>query len=273
MYFHLRMQCTCVIFGIIIMSFYIILRYHGSIHSYSNNGKYQVTMHAQGKVRSPPYNRIQYCLTNTYLKKRQRLPGPCDDSMLVLDCPNPYLEYLHDPEVLNTCGVRNDSKLPKRKKQITKGSSMTDCPKKDEILISNSSLPISPKPQQTPGKVPKIVHYVTLGCKRIFTFAQHLSVLSVHRFIKPGRIYFHGDCTAKGPWWQRTTNTIPNMYFRKWSRIKLIQGKHPRWVEHETDIIRLQGLSGKIHQSLIGRTVVSSLSRIISLIALYYYHK
>ena len=284
-----------VLFGIIFLFFYIMLTYYGNVHPYVNNAKSPDIMHGknvylttqtqpyykpqkhgnslqnkfdvtkvpkQGKVGPAPSIKKQYCLSNAYLKKERGLPKPCDDSMLVLDCPDPYLEYLHDPEVLNTCGVTNDSRLPKRRKQIIKGPGITDCRKKDGILISNSSLPISPKPQQTPGRVPKIVHYVSLGCNRVFTFANYLSVLSVHRFIKPGRIYFHGDCTPKGPWWQRTTDTIPNMYFRQRNRTKLIQGKPPRWVEHETDIIRLQVILGKKHRSLVGRIVVSFLSSI-----------
>ena len=277
-----------IIFGIVILCFYISLRHHGNIQHYIKNSKYQDIMHGgnkyltppyhpyykphknslqkksdvpqvpeQGKMRSPPRIKKKYCLPNAYFKKQQGLPGPCDDSMLVLDCPNPFLEYLYDPDALNTCGVTNDSRLPKRRKQVIKGPGIANCRKEYRILISNPSLPISPKPQPTHGKVPKIVHYVSLGCNRTFTFANYLSVLSVHRFIRPGRIYFHGDCTPKGPWWQKTTDTIPNMYFQQWSRIKLIQGKHPRWVEHETDIIRLQVLLGKKHHSLVGRFVVS----------------
>ena len=279
-----------IIFGIVILCFCINFKYRGKIHHYIYNGKYQDSMHGsnrylttqthtyykpqkhdnnvqnksdvpsvpeQGKVRSPSSIKKQYCLTNAYLKKQQALPGPCNDSMFVLDCPNPYLEYLHDPDALNTCGVTNDSKSPKRRNQVMKGPFIANCRKEYQILISNVSLPISPKPQQTPGKVPKIVHYVSLGCNRTFTFANYLSVLSVHRFIRPGRIYFHGDCTPKGPWWQRTTDTIPNMFFRQRSRIKLIQGKHPKWVQHETDVIRLQVLLGKEYYSLVGRTIVS----------------
>ena len=241
-----------LLFAVTFICFFLILTYYEIEHLYINNGQSHT-----GILPLPFKKRMQseshlkktnnYCMPHADLEKKLGLPGPCDDSMFVLDCPDPSVEYLHDPEALNSCGFTNNFRLPKRRKKFIKIPGITDCPERDEVLISDSSLPTSPIPQHIPGKVPKIIHYVSLGCNRTFSFANYLSVLSVHRFIQPGRIYFHGDCTPKGPWWQRTTYELPNIYFRQWSRIKLIQGKRPKWIEHETDIIRLQVVLRKKH--------------------------
>ena len=245
-----------VLFVTVFFGFYISLTYYGVVYSHYNNGKHP-EIHHTGILHSTsrPQKTKRFCTPHTDLEQHPGLPGPCDNSMVVLDCPDPYTEYLHDPHALNTCGLSNDSRLPRKRKQIIKGPGSTDCHGTDGVLISNASLPVSPKPKHTPGKVPKIVHYVTLGCNRTFTFANYLSVLSVHRFITPGQIFFHGDCTPKGYWWQRTTDKVPNIYFRQWSRTKLIQGKPPRWIEHETDIIRLQVILGKKHNVMICRKI------------------
>ena len=254
------------------MCFFVFLIYNGKSYSYIWDGENQENTKRlessrtadndttgseganQGSTKPemtvqkrPQRTGKRYCVPHADLEKQHGLPGPCNDSMLVLDCPDPYLEYLHDPQVLHTCRVKIDSKFPERRKQIIKESGSVDCHNMDGVLVSNSTLPVSPKPQPIPGKVPRIIHYVSLSCNRIFTFSNYLSILSVHRFIKPGRIYFHGDCTPKGPWWERTTDEIPNIYFRERGRTKLIQGKPPMWIEHETDIIRLQVLLGKKH--------------------------
>ena len=200
------------------------------------------------KVTRP---RKRYCVPHADLEKQHGLPGPCNDSLLVLDCPDPYIEYLRDPQVLTKCRVKNGSQGAEQREQIIKGPGSKDCGNGDGVLVSNSSLPVTPKPGFTPGKIPSIVHYVSLSCNRTFTFANYLSVLSVHRYIDPGRIYFHGDCTPRGSWWQRTVDEIPNIYFRERLRTKLIQGKPPRWVEHETDIIRLQVLLGKTRRNIL----------------------
>ena len=225
------------------------------------------------KVTRP---RKRYCVPHADLEKQHGLPGPCNDSLLVLDCPDPYMEYLRDPQVLTKCRVKNGSQGAEQREQIIKGPGSKDCGNGDGVLVSNSSLPVSPKPGFTPGKIPSIVHYVSLSCNRTFTFANYLSVLSVHRYIDPGRIYFHGDCTPRGSWWQRTVDEIPNIYFRERLRTKLIQGKPPRWVEHETDIIRLQVLLGKTkyitspYKSSMGKSMDKSIEKLVCSLSDYF---
>ena len=83
---------------------------------------------------------------------------------------------------------------------------MPSCNHIESTLLSDKHLPVKPPPMPSDsvGLVPKIVHYISLGCKRVFTFANYLSVLSVHKVVDPDRIYFHGDCTPLGAWWKQT---------------------------------------------------------------------
>ena len=73
-----------------------------------------------------------------------------------------------------------------------------------------------------------------------------MSVFSVHRFIQPEKIIFHGDCPPSGPWWETVLRTVPDIYFRHHTRVGTIQGERPTWVQHESDVIRLQVLMGEV---------------------------
>ena len=139
----------------------------------------------------------------------------------------------------------------------------SECRHRESTLLSDKYLPVkpSPTPSSTEGLVPNIVHYVSLGCERMFSFANYLSVLSVHKFVDPDRIYFHCDCPPVGLWWERTLLEVPDIYFRKHRRQRTIQGRPPMWIEHETDVIRLQILLGNI-QDLIYSELLAGRSSI-----------
>ena len=94
-------------------------------------------------------------------------------------------------------------------------------------------------------KVPNIVHYVSLGNWK-FTFLNYLSFKSVHRFIKPRLILIHGDSLPHGDWWEKILNEVPNIYFARRDRPIRIQGVRVPWIEHSSDIVRLQTIYGKL---------------------------
>ena len=193
----------------------------------------------------------KHCVPHSDLLNLYGLPNPCDNSHFIQDCVDPYQSYLTDPHVLSSCGLMADTSsaelFGKLRDQIKQAPNQ--CRKRKEILLSFKSE--RPKfefgPPQPEGQlVPNVVHYISLRCERLFKFHYYLSVLSVHRFIKPEKIFFHGDCTPKGKWWNRVLEEIPNIYFRNRTRVKTIQGHAPLWMAHEYDVLRLQVLMGKI---------------------------
>ena len=227
------------------INFVILLIYEGTRSTIQLNTTKNKAPSKQVKKEKAPKNKVKYCNPHTQLVTKYGLPGPCNYDHLILDCSDPYKDFIHDPKVLYSCGITNSSRIPKLTDLLKRGDvkGWDNCTKNKGILISNTTLPVQ---QSSPGEIPNLVHYVSLGCNRGFAFVNFLSVLSVHKFIKPYRIYFHGDCLPKGHWWNETLRQIPNIYFRKRGRTKFIQGRHPRWVEHETDIIRIQILLGKV---------------------------
>lgn len=90
---------------------------------------------------------------------------------------------------------------------------------------------------------PNIVHYVLVGTSR-FTFLNYMSFLSADRFIRPTFIFLHGDIVPTGHWWERTLREVPNVYHVYRERTVLIQNRKPRWVQHSSDILRLQAILG-----------------------------
>ena len=198
----------------------------------------------------------EQCTPHSELMKRYGLPGPCDNRNIILDCVDPTQSYLTDPDVLGSCGVvKSDQKSERGMLRDQVKKKQGHCEKNEDILLSFHSNQYhkntSSSSKESTLVVPNIVHYVQLGCGRIFSFKFYMSVFSVHRFIQPEKIIFHGDCLPTGPWWKRVLQTVPGIYFRYHPRIVTIQGQSPKWVQHETDVIRLQTLIGEISSSVI----------------------
>ena len=72
----------------------------------------------------------------------------------------------------------------------------------------------------------------------------YFSILSTYKFIQPHVILIHGDCSPKGKFWSKIRSEVPNLYHVHEDRLTSIQGKKPRFVQHEGDVMRLQILLG-----------------------------
>ena len=92
--------------------------------------------------------------------------------------------------------------------------------------------------------VPNIVHYVTFGSGE-FSFLNFLSVLSVHKFVRPAAIFIHGE-RPHGTWWNRSLQDITNLYFVPYAQPQYIQGRKIEMIQHTSDIIRLGILRGQL---------------------------
>ena len=51
----------------------------------------------------------QRCIPHDQLVELYGRPDGCDNAHLILHCSNPHLDYLHDPQVLNSCGLSQSS--------------------------------------------------------------------------------------------------------------------------------------------------------------------
>ena len=173
---------------------------------------------------------------------------PCHESIYSFSCSNRTQSFLEDAELLGRCMVlgemkdKNDPRL-QQNDDADDAYLITKCGKSRLELLSFRETSAE-QIKDTAWKVPNVVHYVSLGCSNTFNFINYVSFFSVHKFIKPWKIIVHGDCVPRGTWWKRTTLEIPNLYFSYRERPKLIQGRAPKWIEHEADILRLQILYG-----------------------------
>ena len=98
------------------------------------------------------------------------------------------------------------------------------CPRDhNETMTSvNQSLP-----------VPNIVHYIWLRFHSTFSlfrtreyelsFHEYLSILSVHKFIKPKWIYFHTDAEPSGKYWDLLKN-LTEFKVRQFDRTRYVDG-------------------------------------------------
>ena len=100
--------------------------------------------------------------------------------------------------------------------------------------------------------VPNIVHYVWLRFqstfsifrtrKHEFSFYEYLSILSVHKFMKPDRIYFHTDIEPSGKYWNLLTN-LTEFKVRKLDRTRYIDGvkvRTPGYDNQASDLERVR---------------------------------
>ena len=92
-------------------------------------------------------------------------------------------------------------------------------------------------------RVPNRVHYVSLG-RWQFSFLNYISFKSASIHLKPDAIYIHGDSLPYGDWWNRMLSDVPNVYFVERPRPSVAQGRKVGWLEHSSDLLRLQTLYG-----------------------------
>lgn len=190
------------------------------------------------------------CIPDDRVRQMLDFPDVCDERFLILPCSDPCLDFLSDKEVFNKCHVKKDDIRDYQTRFPQAGddqeSSKSDLPAKDcpkpEIQVSEDLVFVGKGPRR---KIPNLVHYINLGCERNFSFTSFVSVVSAWRFIRPEKIYFHGDCEPVGVWWKKTLKEVPNIYFRPRERLRFIQGRKPDFIKHEIDVIKLQVLLGK----------------------------
>ena len=120
----------------------------------------------------------------------------------------------------------------------------TKCTFETPRLLSFYEVPL--RDERDGYKVPNLVHYIWMGSNRTFSYINYLSFYSVNKFLKPSRIILHGDVLPGGSWWKQVLQDIPNVYFLFRLRPIVIQDVRPKWIEHETDVLRLQILYGKL---------------------------
>ncbi len=112
-------------------------------------------------------------------------------------------------------------------------------------LVSTTNFSTSANATATHLAVPNVVHYVWFGPPLQMNFLNFLSLLSVHKFLKPWYIFIHGENAPTGPWWQKAITDIPNIYVVFRSKPATINGKVPRHIEHCADVARLEILLGE----------------------------
>ena len=60
--------------------------------------------------------------------------------------------------------------------------------------------------------VPNVIHFIHFGNTLMFEFRNYLTVLGVHKFMKPDYIIFHGASEISGRWWNKTLADVTNLY-------------------------------------------------------------
>jgi hypothetical protein len=66
--------------------------------------------------------------------------------------------------------------------------------------------------------VPNIVHFIYFrplksNTSEPMSFLNHVSYISVYRFIRPRYIFVYGNAPPHGDWWDRTISNVSNIYF------------------------------------------------------------
>ncbi|KAL3836288.1 hypothetical protein ACJMK2_021725 [Sinanodonta woodiana] len=87
--------------------------------------------------------------------------------------------------------------------------------------------------------VPYVVHFIWF-MYREFDFFNFLSFMSVVRFVRPCLILIHGDFVPYGRYWHRFTMTFPYVILVRRSPKLTIYGKRVEFIEHLSDIMRIE---------------------------------
>lgn len=90
--------------------------------------------------------------------------------------------------------------------------------------------------------VPNILHYIWLG-KGSFDFMYIVSIYSGYKNQHPCLIFLYYDTLPSGEWWNVLLQSVPNIIPVKVNPPSKIKGKKIVFVQHKSDILRLQILT------------------------------
>ncbi|XP_041360399.1 uncharacterized protein LOC121376553 [Gigantopelta aegis] len=91
-------------------------------------------------------------------------------------------------------------------------------------------------------RVPNVVHYVWFS-RNVMDVFGFLSILSVQRFLKPCVILVHADVLPHGPYWKHVLRLVPNIVHVHRQAPETIYGKRFGYVQHKSDIARIELLT------------------------------
>ena len=94
-------------------------------------------------------------------------------------------------------------------------------------------------------RVPNVVHYVSFSINTIDVY-HFLSLLSVRRFLNPCVILLHADVVPNETYWRHVRRLVPNIVHVQHVAPKTIFGKRLSYVQHKSDIARIELLTGKV---------------------------
>ncbi|XP_055867093.1 uncharacterized protein LOC106078100 [Biomphalaria glabrata] len=89
------------------------------------------------------------------------------------------------------------------------------------------------------GLVPKIVYFVTLGAYT-FHMWNYIAVVAAYRHVQPVALYIVGDRHPQGVWWERVRRDVPGLRFVFREKPSSIAGRPAKFVEHLSDLVRMQ---------------------------------
>uniref|UniRef100_A0A2C9KU59 Alpha-1,4-N-acetylglucosaminyltransferase n=1 Tax=Biomphalaria glabrata TaxID=6526 RepID=A0A2C9KU59_BIOGL len=89
------------------------------------------------------------------------------------------------------------------------------------------------------GLVPKIVYFVTLGAYT-FHMWNYIAVVAAYRHVQPVALYIVGDRHPQGEWWERVRRDVPGLRFVFREKPSSIAGRPAKFVEHLSDLVRMQ---------------------------------
>ena len=94
--------------------------------------------------------------------------------------------------------------------------------------------------------VPNIVHLISFGDKQPFVFYNYVLYKSIAKYIKPHVIVLWADTlpAENNTWWQKTLQQVPNIYFIYTKPYDVIAGQKIHFIEHASDLLRLEILRG-----------------------------
>ncbi|XP_077868247.1 uncharacterized protein LOC144358428 [Saccoglossus kowalevskii] len=180
------------------------------------------------KLTLPVFFLATVCLAVCYMFAAMYVVG-LQSLNKVQRCENTQNKITPTPAMcLNEISVRNPCKVSLLRRNVTGDST------KQGALYGN----LKPHDKMV---VPNIAHFIWFTCHK-FRFENLISILSVHRSMRPERILFHTDCEPDNKWWFQAKQLIPvlEVINRTAPTTVFNHTLNPKWPEHSADIARLQ---------------------------------